>query len=387
MTIARSNFVSSRRSILRLAALGFGAAALGAAMSGCSAGTPAGTPAGAGRQIGASLEEIATLAKKEGKVQLIALPDAWAYYKGQLEKFRAKYGIDAPVASPDASSAEEVQAVKTLLGQSSQPDSIDIGYSFTKPAIDQGLIEAYKPSNFDKIPAALKDPNGLWVGAYYGVISIGVNTKAAPRPASFEDLKRPEYKGKVALPGDPRTGAGSLATVFAAALAYGGSADDITPGIEYFADLAKRGNLVNISKTGSALASGQAAVVFDWNYNFTGMDAEMRRTGVDLEHFVPEEGVFGTYYSQPVTKSSPQPNAARLWVDWLTSDEGAEQYALGGAVPARFTELAQAGKLSKEAMANLPNPEILRKVTFPSIDQGAKANKLVADTWAAKVHA
>ncbi|MFG2918166.1 ABC transporter substrate-binding protein [Kitasatospora sp. NPDC048298] len=375
--------VPSRRSFLRLSALGLGAAALGTTLAGCASGSSAGSR----KPVGSSLDEIAALAKKEGKVQLIALPDTWANYKGQLEKFRAKYGIETPVASPDASSAEEVKAVKTLLGQSSQPDSIDIGYSFTKPATEQGLIEAYKPSNFDRIPDNLKDPNGLWVGAYYGVVSIGVNTKAAPRPASFEDLKRPEYKGKVALPGDPRTGATSLATVFAAALAYGGSTDDITPGIEYFADLAKRGNLVNISKTSSALASGQAAVVFDWNYNFTGMSAELKRTGVDLEFFVPAEGVFGTYYVQPVTKASPQPNAARLWVDWLTSDEGAEQYALGGAVPARFTELAQAGKLSKEAMANLPDPEILRKVTFPTVDQGAKANKLVTDTWAAKVRA
>lgn len=383
MTTSLPHMMSSRRSVLRLAALGLGAAALGPALAACSGGASGSS----GKQIGTTLDGIIALAKKEGKVQLIALPDTWANYKGQLEKFKAKYGIDAPVASPDASSAEEVQAVKTLLGQSSQPDSIDIGYSFTKPAIAQGLVEAYKPSNFDKIPANLKDPEGKWVGAYYGVISIGVNTKGAPHPKGFEDLKRPEFKGKVALPGDPRTGAGSLAAVFAAALAYGGSADDITPGIEYFSELARLGNLVNISKTGSALASGQAAVVFDWNYNFTGMSAEMKRTGVDLEHFVPSEGVFGTYYAQPVTKSSPQPNAARLWVDWLTSDEGAEQYALGGAVPARFAELAKAGKLSKEALSTLPDPEVLNKVTFPTVEQGAKANKLVTDTWAAKVHA
>jgi putative spermidine/putrescine transport system substrate-binding protein len=376
-----SEFSPSRRSLLRLSVLGLGAAAMGTTLAGCSSGSSAGSR----KTVGTSLAEITALAKKEGKVQLIALPDTWANYKGNLEKFRAKYGIATPVASPDAASAEEIKAVKTLLGQSSQPDAIDIGYSFTKPAIDQGLIEAYKPSNFDKIPAGLKDPNGLWVGAYYGVVSIGVNTKAIRRPASFEDLKRPEYKGKVALPGDPRTGAGSLAAVFAAAIAYGGSADDITPGIEYFADLAKRGNLVNISETSPGLASGQAAVVFDWNYNFTGMSAELKRSGVDLESFVPADGVFGNYYAQPVTKASPQPNAARLWIDWLTSDEGSEQYALGGAVPARFTELAQAGKLSKEALASLPSPEILRKVSFPTIEQGQKAAKLVTDTWAAKV--
>jgi putative spermidine/putrescine transport system substrate-binding protein len=373
--------ITSRRSVLRLAVLGAGAAALGPGLVACSAsGNTSAT-------IGATLDEIVKLAKKEGKVQLIALPDTWANYKGLLEKFRAKYGIEAPVASPDASSAEELQAVRTLKGQSSQPDSIDIGYSFTKPAIEQGLIEPYKPSNFDKIPANLKDPEGMWVGAYYGVISIGVNTKAVAHPASFEDLKKPEYKGKVALPGDPRTGAGSLAAVFAAALAYGGSADDITPGIDYFAELAKLGNLVNVPKSKSGLASGQAAVVFDWNYNFTGMIPELKRTGVEVEHFVPADGVFGTYYAQPVTKSSPNPNAARLWVDWLSSDEGAELYALGGAIPARFAELAKDGKLSKDALAQLPDPAVISKITFPTVEQGAKANKLVTDTWAAKVRA
>jgi putative spermidine/putrescine transport system substrate-binding protein len=176
-----------------------------------------------------------------------------------------------------------------------------------------------------------------------------------------------------------------MATVFAASLANGGSLDDIGPGIDYFAQLAKAGNLVTISSVSSGLSTGQAAVTFDWNYNFLGIADQMKKSGVELDYWVPQDGIFGNYYAQPATIESPQPNAARLWINWLTSDEGSEQYALGGAVPARFTELSKAGKLSKKALANLPDPEVLAKIKFPTIDQGNKANQTIASEWAQKV--
>nr|VDG64671.1 Uncharacterised protein [Streptococcus thermophilus] len=68
-----------------------------------------------------------------------------------------------------------------------------------------------------------------------------------------------------------------------------------------------------------------------------------------------EDGVFGNFYAQPISVNPKRPNAARLWVEWLNSDEGAEQYALGGAIPSRFTKLAEEGKLSDEAMEKLPD--------------------------------
>ncbi|GAA1367188.1 ABC transporter substrate-binding protein [Brevibacterium luteolum] len=369
---------TTRRSFLGLSALTLTTAGLG--LAGCSDNT-----ASASTEIGTTLEEIIELAQKEGKVQLIAYPETWANYKGHFEKFKAKYGVDTPVASPEASSAEELQSVKQLKGQKTQPDVLDIGYTFTETAISEDLISPYKPSNFDAIPEDLKDPEGRWVGAYYGVLSLGVNTKLADKPEKLSDLLDPAYKGKVALPGDPREGASSIATVFTAALANGGSLDDVGPGIEFFAELAASGNLVNISSVPNALSTGQAAVVFDWNYNFLGIEEEMKTSGVDLEHFVPEEAVFGNFYAQPCTIDSPQPNAARLWVDWLTSDEGSEQYALGGAIPARFTELSEAGKLSEEALAKLPEPKILEAVNFPTVAQGERGAELITREWAGKV--
>lgn len=371
----------SRRTLLRGIIGTAGFAAVGGSLAAC------GSTSAAPKTIGTGLDQIVELAKQEGKVQLIAYPESWANYRGHFAEFKKKYGIDVPVASPDASSAEELQAVKNLKGQASQPDVLDIGYSFTQPATDQKLIEAYKPSTFDQIPDNLKDPNGMWVGAYYGVLSVGVNTKNADVPTSFEDLLDPKYKGQIALPGDPRSGASSLATVFAAALANGGSLDDIGPGIDFFAELAKSGNLVNVTSVASALSTGQASVLFDWNYNFLGIEEEMKRTAVALETAVLPDGVFGNYYAQPVTIESPQPNAARLWVEWLNSDEGAEQYALGGAVPARFAQLKEEGKLSEEALAKLPDAEIVSAITFPSIEQGEKASKMIVDQWTRKVGA
>lgn len=371
--------ITSRRSLLRAAGLTAGATLTGVTLAGC------GSDSKTDRKIGANLEEIAKLAKEEGEVRLIAYPETWANYKGHFAEFEKKWGVKVVVDSPDASSAEELQAVQNLKGQETQPDVLDLGYSFTTPAEQQGLIEAYKPSNFDSVPENLKHPEGLWVGAYYGVLTLAVNTDKAEVPKTFADLKDPKYKGMVAMPGDPRQGASSIATVFAAALANGGSLDNISPGIDYFAELAEMGNLVAVADSGAALTNGQAALVFDWNYNWLGRTEQLKKDGINFETVVLTDGVYGNYYAQPITVNSPQPNAGRLWIDWLTSDEGSEQYALGGAIPARFNELVEAGKLSDAALANLPDPEVVATINFPTVEQGDAANKVLATEWATKV--
>lgn len=372
----------TRRTLLRALGVGAGIAAAAPLLSACGAGGSE-TDSSA---IGQNLDEIIANAQEEGLVRLMAYPLTWANYSGHFEAFQDKYGVEIVVDSPDASSAEELQAVQNLRGQSTQPDVLDLGYSFTTPAIDQQLIEPYRPSNWDSIPDNLKDPEGMWVGAYYGVISLGVNRDLVDDlPQTFEDLKDPKYAGQIALPGDPRQGASSVATVFAASLANGGSLDDIEPGIDFFAELDEIGNLATISDAASGMTNGEAALIFDWNYNWLGREEQLERDGVNFEYIVLEDGVFGNYYAQPVTIGSPQPNAARLWVDWLTSDEGSECYALGGAIPARFEELAGAGKLSDEALASLPDPEIVAKVELPNTAQGDAANSVLASQWAQKV--
>ena len=175
----------SRRTILQSLGLGAGLVATGTTLAACGGN---GSKSSANRNVGQNIDEIIKLAKEEGEVRLIAYPETWANYSGHFQKFEEKYGVKIKVDSPDASSAEELEAIKNLRGQETQPDVLDIGYSFTTPAINQKLIEPYKPSNWDAIPENLKDKDGMWVGAYYGVLTFGVNKKNVDVPTTFQDL-------------------------------------------------------------------------------------------------------------------------------------------------------------------------------------------------------
>lgn len=327
-------------------------------------------------------EEIAA-ADAEGQVNLIALPDNWANYKGILQAFRDKYpGVNNPVANPDASSADELVAVETLAGQPDQPDAVDVSPAIGQEFDTKGLWEPYKPCDWDEIPDVLKDPNGNWVAAYYGLMAIGTNTTiVANAPSSFADLEKEEYKGLVALNGDPRQSGAAFNAVFAAAIANGGSYDDILPGIEYFARLKAAGILAATDVTEASVISGETPIWLDWTYNYPGLAPTLEENGITWAIRVPTDGVHGGYYIQGAVKGSPNPAAAKLWIDHIISDEGALGYLRGGAIPARFEALVAAGKVSDEDMVNLPDPALLEQIVFPTPDQVAKAKEVLAAQW------
>ncbi|QIM15335.1 extracellular solute-binding protein [Leucobacter insecticola] len=362
-----------------------GAVVLAVALLGTSAcSDTAGAGGGSASELGNSLEEITKLAKEEGKVHLIAYPESWANYGESFEGFTNKYGIEVEVSNPEGSSAEELEAVRTLQGQATQPDVLDIGATFTKQAIDENLLATYVPSTVDEVPKALKDPDGKWVAAYYGVMSIGVDANKVDVPKTWADLKDPQYKGQIAM-GDPRKGASQLAAVFAAGLANGGSIGDIEKGIEFFEDLAADGYLVSGDTGAQMLATGEAAVVLDWNFNFPGIVEEMKASGVDLQVTTPSDGVYGTYYAQPLTIDSPQPNAGALWIEWLLSDEGAVSYAKSGAIPARYQSLVERDAIPANVLDKLPDAEIVEQIVFPSAADNEAATTLITEEWGDRV--
>jgi putative spermidine/putrescine transport system substrate-binding protein len=381
-----------RRSFKNLAVPAIAAGALllaacssGSSDSGSSSAAPessAATSAAAGAECGTTIEEIAAKAKEEGKVNLIALPDTWANYRGIIDSFVEKYGIEAPVMNPDASSADELTAVETLRGQPDMPEVLDIGPSFVEQAKAAGYLESYKPVVWDEIPESLKGEDGTWVGAYYGVLAIATNATIQPNvPKSWADLKKPEYKGQVTINGDPREAGAAFAAVVAAALANGGSYDDIMPGLEYFAELKKLGNLQTIDVTEAAVLSGEVPIALDWTYNFPGLRPALEEAGFDFQVIVPSDGVYGGYYAQSVVTEAPHPCAARLWLNHLVSDEGALGYLEGGAIPARYAALLEKGLISDEIAANLPPAETIAAIQFPTQEQVDKAKALITEQW------
>jgi len=322
-------------------------------------------------------------ANAEAQVNLIALPDNWANYKGILQSFRDKYpGIANPVANPDASSADELTAVETLKGQPDMPDALDVSPAISQEVDTKGLWEPYKPCSWDEIPDVMKDADGKWVAAYYGIMAIGTNTTIVKEaPDSFAALKDPKYKGLVSLNGDPREAGAAFAAVMAASIANGGSFDDILPGIKYFAELKKLGNLAGTDVTEATVISGETPVWLDWTYNYPGLAPTLTENGITWAIRVPTDGVYGGFYAQGAVVGSPHPNAAKLWINHIVSDEGALGYLEGGAIPARFAALVAAGKVSTEMMANLPAPELIASITFPTPAQIKAAKEILAAQW------
>jgi putative spermidine/putrescine transport system substrate-binding protein len=317
------------------------------------------------------------------QVNLIALPDEWANYKGILESFGEKYpGVEHPVQNPNGSSQEELDAVVNLAGQPDMPDALDVSPAKAKIAVDEGLWQPYTPTTDSEIPDNLKDPDGNWVAAYYGIVSIGTNTTIVPNaPKTWADLAKPEYEGQVALNGDPRTSGSAFAAVMAASLANGGSPDDIMPGIQFFADLKASGNLIPTEVTQATVISGETPIALDWSYNYPGLKQALEDAGYTIEVNFPSDGVYGGYYSQGVVKDSPHQACAKLWIEHILSNEGALGYLQGGAMVARYAALDAAGVISEEDKANLPPADLLAQVQFLTDEQVAAADAAIQENW------
>lgn len=150
------------------------------------------------------LDALVKAAKKEGTLHAIALPRDWANYGALIDGFTKKYGIKIQVESPDGSSQDEINAVTSRKGQDRAPDVLDLGSSFALSAAQQGLLAPYKVTAFGDLPEGQKDTAGRWFNDYGGYISIGCDAKKVKEcPTTFKDLLKPQYKGQVALNGNP----------------------------------------------------------------------------------------------------------------------------------------------------------------------------------------
>ncbi|GAQ66041.1 ABC transporter substrate-binding protein [Streptomyces scabiei] len=330
------------------------------------------------------MDALVAAAKKEGKLNAIALPRDWANYGALIDGFQKKYGIKIEVENPDGASQDEINAVTSRKGQDRAPDVLDLGSSFALSAAQQGLLAPYKVAAFADIPEVQKDPKARWYNDYGGYISIGCDAKRVKQcPQTFADLLKPQYKGQVALNGNPTKSGSAFGGVWAASLASGGSFDDIQPGLDFFAKLKKNGNYTPVESTPATVEKGETPISIDWDYLNAGYADEFKSKGVDWKVVVPADGKFSQYYSQAINKDAPHPAAARLWQEYLYSAEGQNLWLAGYARPALMIAMEKAGTLDKAAAAKLPKVEGTPE--FPTEDQQTKAKDVLGQGWAKAV--
>ena len=373
----------SRRDFLKL-----GAAVTGASAYLAACGPQATEPAAAnlpdltsGNSI--PMDELIAAAKTEGELTTIALPHDWANYGEMIDTFKAKYGTKINELDPNAGSADELAAIEANKDSKGPqaPDVIDIGVGHTANAMTKGLLGKYKVADWDTIE--MKNPDGYWWAEYYGALSFEVSKPAIENtPQDWEDLLKPEYKGKVAMAGDVLKSNQSVMTVFAAGLsrAGGDKTKAAEAGLQFWKDMNDAGNFIPVIADQGKIAQGETPIVMEWDY-LALANRDTLAGNPELEIVVPKSGVIAGPYAGGISAYAPHPYSARLWWEFVMSDEGQLLYLKGYAHPIRYNDMAKRGVIPADLAAKLPPAEAYANAVFLTVDELQAATTYITENW------
>jgi iron(III) transport system substrate-binding protein len=206
-----------------------------------------------------------------------------------------------------------------------------------------GWLAAYLPEDAARhFPVEHRDPEGMHINTRIWLSSLGYNTnlvKAEEAPRSYADLLDPKWMGKI-IKAHPAY-AGSIMTA-----TFQISRD---LGWEYFEKLAKQKVMQVQSSTDppKKLALGERAVMADGNdYNLI----QLKEQGAPVEVVYASEGTPLIVAPSGVFKNAPNPNAARLFYNWLHGIEAQQllvDFARQHSVHAQVVEKPGRRKLSE----------------------------------------
>jgi putative spermidine/putrescine transport system substrate-binding protein len=311
-------------------------------------------------------------AKKEANLVSYGLPDDWLNYGGVWKVMESKYGIKHK--DTDMSSGEIIAALKA---EKTAPvaDITDLGYNFAQTVNDNDLAMVYKHAYWNDVPDYAKDKDGRWSSAAWGAIAFMVNTdKVKNVPRKWDDLLKPEYKDTICMK-DPRSSATANMVVLAAAIAKGGDEKNVKPGLDFFKQLRAGGAMRPVSLSTSTIQKGECPIALFWDFDGLSRKRDLK---MNLEIVIPSDGSVAGMYIQFIAKNAPHPNAAKLMLETMFSDEGQLSYANGFVHPTRTTV-----KIPDDLKKQFPPDDAYKVVKFPkdfvALDAAAKA---ISDGWA-----
>jgi putative spermidine/putrescine transport system substrate-binding protein len=263
------------------------------------------------------------------------------------------------------------------------PDVIDVGLSFAMQARAESLLQPYKVSTWESIPEAARDPDGYWYGDYYGIIVFEVNPDfVSTIPQDWPDLLKPEYL--VALAGHPAESYQSMMAVYSASVANGGSLDDKVPGLRFFQQVNRNKSLSDVIAMRETVASGAAPIALRWDF-LALADREALDPEQEIVVIIPKTGIVAGLYAQAISAYAPHPNAAKLWMEFLYSDEGQLLLLKGLGHPIRFADLYKRGVIPEDILDRLLDSQPYLNAEFPTGEQLNAADRAILAAWNAYV--
>ena len=331
---------TSRRTLLSSIVVGTALAVTACAPPSSSGTTSTASSAASGAAVAAKdaksaadlggMEALVAAAKKEGALNVIALPPDWANYGEIIKGFTAKYGITDQLRSAGRlepgrdqrrSSSSRAptgpRTCSTSAWRSRWPTPTlfapyqvaDVeGHPGRPEGADRSLVPGLRRLHVDRLrlgqgaDADLESPT-----------CSSPSTRASRRPQRRPDAgqRRPQRRGD-----GERSRPAARSTTSA-------------KGIDFFKQLKAAGNFLPVEASTATVKNGTTPVVFDWDY----LNAAQVKNVPTWKVFVPGNAVIGGYYAQAINKDGPHPAAARLWAGVPLLRRGPEPLPQGWRPP------------------------------------------------------
>ena len=308
----------NRRSFLQWTAVGLAAPGVLAEACGGSA-SPA--PATATQKPSGSLSIYSALNQSTNDAFVAAFKAATPGVEVSLLPLAAAGDLQTRITTEKANPKADV-----FIGGSSE---------FHDPLGKQGLLVAYKSPNAKLVSAAYKEASGLWTGWYLGIFGFVTNTQRAsevkiPKPATWDDLLDPSWKGKLILPDPLKTGGGYI---FLATQVFRFNRDE-AKALDYMKKLNVNVKQYIASSPAAIqnVAQGQFVGAPNWAHDI--LTSKSQGNPIDLS--VPKQTA-NEVGAVSIVKGGPNKSgAAQAFVDWvLTKDAGALNVKLSNRLSTR----------------------------------------------------
>ena len=297
-------------------------------------------------------------AKKEGEVVWYTSLIVNQAVRPLVEAFSKKYpGIVVRYARAD-SGPTAIKIINEARAGRVQSDIFD-GIDTAPPLLTAGLVEHYVLSEAHKYPAELKDPADRWHALVLYFLTPAINTSLVPisdRPKTPQDLLDPRWKGKIAWSNVPSSGS---AVYIGSVLQTMGEAQGMT-----FLRALARQEVINVDATNRAILDqviyGQYPMALSIFNHHAVLSAQK---GAPVE-WLKVEPISAPMHSVGLTRNAPHPNAGKLLIDFLTSEEGQKTLADVEYIPAMPSVPAKTPSVKPEGggfKANVLSPETVTR--------------------------
>ena len=282
-------------------------------------------------------------AKKEGEVVWYTTLIVSQAVRPLVKAFEDKYpGIEVRYSRAD-SSPTALKILTEMRAGKVQADVFD-GAGTVPLLVQAGLVADYLPPSADLYPPQFKDPNGHWIAINLYFLTPGYNTNLVPKdevPQTLEDLLAPRWKGKLAWSTALQTGIGSF---IGSVLETRGE----EKGMDYLRALAKQ-QIINVDATSRAVLDQVIAGEYPIALEIFNHHAALSAAKGAPVDWVKMEPIAAPISVASLVKDSPHPNAGKLLLDFLASEDGQKVMAQVDYIPAMPSVPARLPLLKPEA--------------------------------------